>query len=1207
MVCLGLLLLGPLLLLPPLAGGRPENVPSHETDLPVTLHLQWVRELPHPRPAWPDQPTMTFDAAPRPVAIANAVVVPSTTTDGVTAYDPDTGEEKWHFSTDGPVRFAPAVSGSRLFVVSDDGYLYCLNTQGDLLWKFRGGPSDRKILGNERLISSWPARGAPAVADGKVYFAAGIWPFMGIFLHCLDARTGTVVWTTDGDGPTYMKQPHQTDSFAGVAPQGTLMVSGDRLLIPGGRSVPACYDRATGKVVHYRLADGSKLGGGSEVQASSDFYLNGGAVFDRATGDYLATVGEPSVLVGDMLYALSRTDLVAYDIKNAVKVEEIDRKGVKAKKSAWKPRQVGSVAMPRFEVLINAGARLYGALAGEVLAIDLPLGDKAAKISWRAKIDGRPRWLVAAEGKLYVSTREGRLYCFGGDEVEPKTHPLPVPEAPSTDEWTEKAAQVLSTSGAQEGYCIAWGVGSGRLIHELVRQSKLRVIAVEPDEEKVDRFRSELTTAGVYGQRVAVLHADPETVELPLYLATLMVSEDLEAAGVRSPSTFTPRAFSSLRPYGGVMCLPLSDEQRPNYVSPVKDGHTEGAKIHEAGPWTLLIREGPLRGSADWTHEHADAANSRVSRDKIVKAPLGVLWFGGPGNEGVLPRHGHGPQPQVIDGRAIIEGVDMMRAVDIYTGRFLWEVKLPGVGKAFDNLSHQPGANSSGSNYVSTHDGIYVAYGDRCLRLDPATGARKSEYPLPPQGKDRVACDYVNVVDDILIAGCNYVAAESRTKPVAVSSSQRLVAMDRHTGKVLWTATATSGFRHNGICAGGGRLYALDRASPDHLAFLQRKTPATSVKPRLIAFDLHSGQEVWKVTADVFGTWLSYSTARDVLVESGRVTRDTLSDEPKGMRAYRGADGKPLWFRKEYVGPAMIHGDTVLLDKRACQLMTGDPVMRTDPLTGQPTEWTWTRNYGCNTPMASENLMTFRSGAAGYLDLCQDCGTANLGGFRSGCTNNLIVADGLLTAIDYTRTCTCSYQNQTSLALLPVADNEMWTSYGDGEVKGPIRRVGINLGAPGDRKTDDGTLWLEHPSVGGPSPRVGVSVVPTNPDWFRRHESQVTSSGPRWLGASGARNLRAVGVTLAKDSKERTYTVRLYFLEPDAVKPGERVFDVALNGRSALHELDIVQEAGGPMRTLMKEFANIRVKNELYIALTPTGEGKLGPILCGVEVVAEGW
>ena len=87
----------------------------------------------------------------------------------------------------------------------------------------------------------------------------------------------------------------------------------------------------------------------------------------------------------------------------------------------------------------------------------------------------------------------------------------------------------------------------------------------------------------------------------------------------------------------------------------------------------LLARAGPLPERADWSHEHADAANTRVSQDQLVKAPLGLLWFGGPSNEAILPRHGHGPQPQVVDGRLFIEGMDMLRAMDIYTGRVLWE------------------------------------------------------------------------------------------------------------------------------------------------------------------------------------------------------------------------------------------------------------------------------------------------------------------------------------------------------------------------------------------------------------------------------------------------------------------------------------------------------------------------------------------------------
>src|SRR5205823_14956998 len=127
----------------------------------------------------------------------------------------------------------------------------------------------------------------------------------------------------------------------------------------------------------------------------------------------------------------------------------------------------------------------------------------------------------------------------------------------------------------------------------------------------------------------------------------------------------------------------------------------------------------------------------------------------------------------------------------------------------------------------------------------------------------------------------------------------------------------------------------------------------------------------------------------DILVEAGRNARDTLSDEPKGMRAYRGDRGNPLWFQANYSGPAMIHGDMVLRDGGGCDLRTGAATTRPDPLTGAPVEWAWSRNYGCNTPAASENLLTFRSGAAGYYDLADYGGTGNLGGFRSSCTNNL--------------------------------------------------------------------------------------------------------------------------------------------------------------------------------------------------------------------------
>jgi outer membrane protein assembly factor BamB len=52
------------------------------------------------------------------------------------ALDAATGRLRWSLFTDGPVRFAPAVWHDRVFVISDDGHLYCLAaSDGSLLWR----------------------------------------------------------------------------------------------------------------------------------------------------------------------------------------------------------------------------------------------------------------------------------------------------------------------------------------------------------------------------------------------------------------------------------------------------------------------------------------------------------------------------------------------------------------------------------------------------------------------------------------------------------------------------------------------------------------------------------------------------------------------------------------------------------------------------------------------------------------------------------------------------------------------------------------------------------------------------------------------------------------------------------------------------------------------------------------------------------------
>jgi outer membrane protein assembly factor BamB len=1183
-------------------------------ELPAKLSLHWVRELPPLAPAWPDQPKMQFDAAYEPVVAGQRMFLGSSHDDSVTAYDTRSGRELWTFSANGPVRFAPLVWEARVYFASDDGCLYCLQAaDGALVWKFRGGPSDRKVLGNERLISTWPARGAPVIADGKIYFAAGIWPFMGIFLHALDAKTGEVIWTNDGDGSTYMKQPHNADSFAGVAPQGALVAIGEQLLVPGGRSVPACYDRATGKLLYYQLADNAKRGGGSTVAAGGGLIFNGGSAFDLATEKQLGDIGDFVAVAGDRLYDGEGGKLRELDLPGSQRQGEktVDRKGKAETTIKWSVRELGKAGTPQVTALIRAGSRLYVGSAGRVSAFALPLSeDGTAKPVWEIAVEGTPASLIAADDRLIAATLEGKVYCWGAADkapAAPRAHPLPKAELAGDPAASKKVESILTNSEVDEGYCLIYEASS-QLVGELLRHAPaLRIVAIQPDAARANALRLMLRKSGIGGRRAAVLAADPTSAGLPPYLASLAIVESPPAAAELRPA-FVASLFEALRPFGGAACLPnFSESARPDGLA--------GAVWKSAGDMTLLVRSGPLPDSADWTHEHADAANTRVSKDKRVKAPLGLLWFGGSTNTEILPRHGHGPQPQVVDGRLFIEGMDLIRAVDIYTGRILWEASLPGVGALYNNTAHQPGANASGTNYIATKEGVYVAYRNSCVRLDSATGKQAGVYQLPaaPGAKEPPVWGYLNVEGDFLVGGAdplfNEGLAGSRGDNDNFVFSRRLIVMDRASGKVLWTAEARNGFRHNAICIGGGRLYAIDRMSGPELSRLKRRGQTPPHGPRLIAFDLAGGSELWSTEKDVFGTWLSYSAPYDVLVEAGRQAADTINDEAKGIRTYQGANGAVRWENKSLSGYALLHHDTILMAGKACDILFGKPRVREHPLSGELVEWTWTRNYGCNTPLASEHLLTFRSGAAGYFDLCNDGGTGNFGGFRSSCTNNLIVAGGLITAADYTRTCTCSYQNQTSIALVPMPDVEQWTFTGTQLPKEAVRRLGLNLGAPGDRKAEDGTLWLEYPSVGGASPAIEVAIEPREPEWFRRHSSQVAGPGLAWVAASGAKGLTSVSVKLAdKNASPRKYTLRLHFMEPDVTQPGERIFSIRVQGRPAVAAFDVVKEAGGRNRSLVKELPGIEVADKLVIELLPAGDAQMpASVLSGIEVQAEGW
>jgi len=228
--------------------------------IPNELRLRWQFNTGHaPQPAWPTSDRMDFDLAFQPIIVGDLVLFASSADDQVYALDAKTGAIRWRHFCEGPIRFAPAAWNDRVFVAGDDGRLHALAlSDGKVLWTHRAGPSADKVFGNQRLISRWPARGGPVVLDNVVYYAGGIWPSDGVFVHALDAATGRPVWSNSETGRMLMKQPHGgAEALSGVAPQGYLLAAADAIIVPTGRAVPAVFDRADGKLRYYHLQKNS--------------------------------------------------------------------------------------------------------------------------------------------------------------------------------------------------------------------------------------------------------------------------------------------------------------------------------------------------------------------------------------------------------------------------------------------------------------------------------------------------------------------------------------------------------------------------------------------------------------------------------------------------------------------------------------------------------------------------------------------------------------------------------------------------------------------------------------------------------------------------------------------------------------------------------------------------------------------------------------
>jgi hypothetical protein len=99
--------------------------------------------------------------------------------------------------------------------------------------------------------------------------------------------------------------------------------------------------------------------------------------------------------------------------------------------------------------------------------------------------------------------------------------------------------------------------------------------------------------------------------------------------------------------------------------------------------------------------------------------------------------------------------------------------------------------------------------------------------------------------------------------------------------------------------------------------------------------------------------------------------------------------------------------------------------------------------------------------------------------------------------------------------------------------------------------------------------------------------------------------VREVTVKLGEMKEPRRYTVKLYFAEPENVASGKRIFHVDIEGKRVLNDFDIAKEAGGSLRSVVREFPGISARGSLAVRLSPANASSAAPVLCGLELIAE--
>jgi outer membrane protein assembly factor BamB len=575
-------------------------------------------------------------------------------------------------------------------------------------------------------------------------------------------------------------------------------------------------------------------------------------------------------------------------------------------------------------------------------------------------------------------------------------------------------------------------------------------------------------------------------------------------------------------------------------------------------------------------------------------------------------------------------GENTVRAYDAYNGLKLWERRIRGALRV--SVTHDSG------NSAVNDDSMFVTVGDGCVQLDAATGETVRTHQVPPasDGKPR-KWGYIAVDGDILYG--------SRTERGRTADC--VFAIDLDSGRQLWKHDA-AGISQGSIAISRSRFHfaasgvteeqrkeaieeqtrEVHRLSNEERAALLKKLEKAAVY-NVVALDAESGEKLWEKPVEITGAvggayWCSLGAicSNDTLVLfgvflDGHYWTQFFSGqfESREVVALSAQDGYTRWRKRiGYRVRPVVVGETLHAEPWAYDLVSGQQRKRIHPVTGREEPWQFARpGHHCGAPAASPHMLLFRSLNLGWYDLDNDFGTQHFGGQRTGCWINFIPANGLLMMPEASSGCMCAFPNICTVVFKQRDQNRQWAYFSQPGSMTPVKRLALNLAAPGDRKAPDGSLWLGYPRPGGSLVLQYQMSASFFPKWsYFKHDParlQIDGTDTPWVFRSGVNGMRQCKIPVADsgDGKAR-YTVRLAFAELVHDAAGKRVFDIKVQNKVVAENFDIFQQLGGKNRALIKEFTGFDADTELtveFVSKIANPAPTQLPVLQGIEIERE--